>query len=242
MMLTELCQQASTTLKVLIVAKQHQHQRAKLHERTSEWSRARAQWTSAVEQAAWIDVSPGSVPECAKIQSGMRADAAESARRLGDQQDVARLADDPLWTRLLQSTSKATETLRAATQVTWRGLVEATERPIAPAALCAKVANIPSNRDILKRYEQECTAYERLAALSVPRSGNDAIALRAAAAACQAAVAGLSYLDDVPPAVQAFFRAVDGRTATLAHVSPDVLKWLREHGQLNDYIIRSAHA
>lgn len=239
-MLTEQCQQARSTIEALVVAQRHQHQRSTLRERSEEWDKARTDWAKAVEQAGWIDLRPESVPDCARIQLTLRADAVEAAKRLGDMQDVASLAKDPLWKRLLQATGKAAEVLRAATQAAWRAWVESMERPIAPAALRAKVASIPANREILKRYEQLHASYERLAAQSAPRTAGDATALRTAEAECKAAVDGLSY--DVPPAVEAFFRAVDGRSATLAILTPDVLQWLREHGQLDQYAIRSMHA
>lgn len=239
-MLTEQCQQARSAIETLVVAQRHQHQRSTLRERSAEWDKARTDWAKAVEQAGWIDLRPESVPDCARIQVALRADAGEAAKRLGDMQDVASLATDPLWMRLLQANGKAAEVLRGATQATWRALVESMERPIAPAALRAKVAGIPANREILKRYEQVHAVYERLAAQLAPRTAGDAAALRTAEAECKAAVDGLSY--DVPPAVEAFFRAVDGRTATLAILTPDVLQWLREHGQLDQYAIRSMHA
>lgn len=239
-MLTEQCQQARSTIEALVVAQRHQHQRSTLRERTTEWEKARTDWTKAVEQAGWIHLRPEMVPDCARIQLALRSDARDAEKRLGEMQDVASLATDPLWTRLLRATDKASEALRGATQAAWRAWVESTDRPIAPAALRSKVASIPANREILKRYEQVHAAYERLAAQSVPRSAGDADALRTAEAECKAAVAGLSY--DVPPAVEAFFRAVDGRTATLATLTPNVLQWLREHDQLDQYAIRSVHA
>lgn len=239
-MLTEQCQQARSTIESLVVAQQHQHQRTTLRERSEEWNKARTDWAKAVEQAGWIDLRPESVPDYTRLQLTLRADAVAAAKRLGDMQDVASLAADPLWKRLLQATGKAAEILRAATQVAWRARVESIARPVAPAALRAKVASIPANREILKRYEHLYAAYERLAAQSAPRTAGDAEALRTAEAECKAAVDGLSY--DVPPAVEAFFRAVDGRTATLAILTPDVLQWLRERGQLDQYAIRSMHA
>ena len=239
-MLTEQCQQARFTIETLVVAQRHQHQRSTLRERSTEWDKARSEWAKAVEQANWVGLRPESVADCVRIQLALRADAREAAKRLGDMQDVASLATDPLWMRLLQATGKAAEVLRGATQAAWRDWVESMERPIAPAVLRAKVASIPANREILKRYEQVHAVYERLAAQSAPRSAGDAAALRTAEAECKAAVAGLSY--DVPPAVEAFFRAVDGRTATLAILTPEVLQWLREHSQLDQYAIRSVHA
>ncbi|MET3653120.1 hypothetical protein [Dyella japonica] len=240
MNLAEQCQQARSTIEALVIAQQRQHQRSALRERTAEWDKVRVDWAKAVEQAGWINLRPESVPDCARIQLALRGDAREAAKRLGDMQDVASLALDPLWTRLLQSTGKAADTLRAATLVTWRAWVESTERPIEPAALRAKVASIPANREILKRYEQVHAAYIRLATQSLPRSADDAAALRAAEAACNEEMSGLSY--DVPPAVEVFFRAVDGGKATLANLTPEVLQWLREHAQLEHYLIRSKHA
>ena len=240
MTLTEQCHQARSAIEALVVAQRHQHQRTTLRERSTEWAEARAGWAKAVEQAGWIGMRPDSVPDCVKMQLALRADAGEAAKRLGDLQDVASLATDPLWMRLLQATRKSAEFLRGATQAEWRALVESMESPIAPAALRAKVASIPANREILKRYEQVHATYERLAAQPAPRSAGDADALRMAEAECRVAVDGLSY--DVPPAVEAFFRAVDGRTATLAILTPDVLQWLREDGKLDQYAIRSLHA
>lgn len=239
-MLTEQCQQARSSIEALVVAQRHQHQRSTLRERTAEWDKARTDWAKAVEQAGWIHLRPETVPDCARIQLALRNDAREAEKRLGDMQDVASLATDPLWTRLLRATDKATEALRGATQAAWRAWVESTDRPIAPTVLRSKVASIPANREILKRYEQAHAIYERLAAQSAPRGTGDPAALRAAEAECKAAVDGLSY--NVPPAVEVFFRAVDGRIATLASLTPEVLQWLREHDQLDQYAIRSVHA
>ena len=240
MILTEQCQQARFAIEKLVVAQRHQHQRSTLRERSTEWDKARSEWAKAVEQANWVGLRPESVADCARIQLALRADAREAAKRLGDMQDVASLATDPLWMRLLQATGKAAEVLRGATQAAWRDCVESMERPIAPTALRAKVASIPANREILERYEQVHATYQRLATQAMPRSAGDAAALRTAEAECKMAVADLSY--DVPQAVEAFFRAVDGRTATLAILTPEVLQWLREHSQLDQYAIRSVHA
>lgn len=240
MTLAEQCQQARSTIEALVVAQRLQHQRTTLRERTTEWEKARSDWAKAVEQAGWIHLRPESVPDCAKIQLALRRDAREAQKRLSDMQDVSSLATDPLWTRLLRSTDKAAEALRRATQNAWRTWVESTERPIAPAVLRSKVASIPANREILKRYQQVHAVYERLAAQSEPRGAADAAELRAAEAECKEAVDGLSY--NVPAAVEVFFRAVDGCTATLASLTPEVLQWLREHDQLNQYAIRSVHA
>ena len=240
MMLTEQCQQARSTIEELVLAQRHQNQRSELRARTAQWNKVRTDWTKAVEQADWMALSPDSVPDCAKILSALRGDAREAAERLGTMQDISSLAADPMWTRLLQLTSRAAETLRAATQGAWRDWIEVEERPVAPAALRAKVANIPANREILKRYEQAHAAYERLARLSAPRNTGDASALRAAEAECKAALGGLAL--DAPPPVEAFFRAVDGHTATLANLTPEVLEWLRERNQLHQYIIRNAQA
>jgi len=240
MTLTEQCQRARSTIEELVLAQRHQHQRSALRDRTAQWNKVRADWSKAIEQAEWMALSPESVPDYAKIQLALRGDAREAAERLGVMQDISSLAADPLWTRLLQSIDRAAETLRAATLGAWRDWIEVGERPVAPAALRAKVANIPANREILKRYEQAHADYQRLAKLSAPRSTGDASALRAAEAECKAAVVGLTQ--DAPPPVVAFFRAVDGHTATLANLTPEVLEWLREHNQLHQYIIRNAQA
>lgn len=239
-MLTEQCLQALSTIKTLVLAQQNQHQRLTLLERTTEWKKVRADWRRTVEQASWLELRTDSVPDCQKIQLGLRRDAREAADRLDAKQDVAALAADPLWTRLLQSTDKATNALRQATEVAWRSWIDATEAPIAPAALKAKVPGIPSNREILQRYGTVYADYERLVKQSAPRSAGDAAALRAIEVECKAAVNGLNY--DVPPGVEAFFRAVDGHSATLENLTPEVLQWLGENSRLKHFMIRNSPA
>jgi hypothetical protein len=236
----EQCLQARSTIDRLVVAQRLQHQRATLRERSAEWAKVCADWTSAVERAGWLDLRPQDVQGCATALVTARDDARDAAKRLIEMEDVAKLAADPLWTRLLQAFAKATEALRTATGNAWRMKCDGMDRPTAPSVLRAQAANIPANRDVLKRYDQTYNVYLRLIEQSIPRSAADVSTLETAEDDCKQIRSELTT--DAPAAVEAFFRAVDEHSATLASLTPEILEWLGEYGQLKQYSIRNSRA
>jgi hypothetical protein len=97
----------------------------------------------------------------------------------------------------------------------------------------------PSNDDALRAYQVSYAAFAAIARLELPRSPDDLVQIYAHVTSCRQAFARLAF--DLPDEVKAFYDAIYAGTATLAHVTPTVAKWLGEQGQLDRFRVRSAH-
>ena len=87
-------------------------------------------------------------------------------------------------------------------------------------------------------YRPRYVVYRRLFEQGVPRSAEDKAILERTIAECRAELAKVER--NVPADVEKFFQAVDAYNATLSHVTPDVLRWLKDNGQLDRYLVRTA--
>jgi hypothetical protein len=94
------------------------------------------------------------------------------------------------------------------------------------------------NDAAIAAYQTHYGVYASLVKISMPRSANDVAQLSQFIANCRAEAAKITF--DVPPDVQRFFQAIQSDSATLAALTPDVLRWLSENGQLARYRIRRA--
>lgn len=235
--LIERCHRTNEDLLKVEVARRTAHVRLQVQERTNEWNEHLGRLSVAIERARWAGVTPSEVPAFASKREQLGRIAAEASARLKEDSDVTHLTADALWTRLLQSAAGAAEALEEATKTSWQAFVQQQGSFAAPIELEAKITPTPANRQALASYLPHFAAYKRLATAAVPRSAQDKAALEMAAELCRVELAKLDY--DVPSEIADFFRAVNANTATLSIVTPEVLRWLRESGQIHRYVVRS---
>lgn len=232
------CQASSAIVAEVEAARRHQHVRARLEERTREWTERRTKLTAAHERAQWIELQVDGVAPFVQKREQLARLAKDAVERLATGEDVTALTEDPLWTRLLKSAETAADVLNEAVRTTWRNHVEKLGALDPPTTLEAMISKTPANRQALDIYRPHYAEFKRLSEQLLPRSAEDKARLNHVIAACRSALTKVQR--DVPKEVDEFFRAVDAHNATLAMVTSSVLSWLAENGQLDRYQVRIA--
>lgn len=234
----ERCRAASETVSQVTTARKLQHVRARLEQRTQEWTERRSKLLASRGRSEWVQVRPSEVAAFVQRRDQLAIHAKEAVSRLSGGEDVSALTEDPLWTKLLKSAEGAADSLEEAIRDAWRGIVEGAGTLEEPSALEATLPQTPANKQALDGYRAKYRDYRKLAGQAAPRSATDSENLEHAVRECRSALATVQR--DVPKEVDEFFRAVDAYTATLAHVTPNVLRWLEDNGQLVRYQVRIA--
>ena len=234
----ERCQAVNEIVSQVVSARKLQHARARLERRTREWADKRAKLTASRGRAEWVGLQPGAVVAFLQKRDQLATHAKEAVVRLSGGEDVTALTEDPLWTKLLKSAEGAADSLEEAVRQAWRGIVEGAGTLEEPAGLEATLPQTPANKQALDAYRLKYRDYKKLADQVVPRSATDRESLEHAVRECRSALSTVQR--QVPKEVDEFFRAVDGYTATLALVTPQVLRWLEDNGQLARYQVRIA--
>jgi len=228
----------SETMALLITARKLQHKRARLEQRTQEWAERRSKLIASRSRAEWIQMQPSEIAAFVQRRDQLANHAKEAVSRLSGGEDVSALTEDPLWTKLLKSAEGAVESLDEAIRQGWRAIVDEAGALEEPSALEATLPQTPANKQALDNYKTKYRDYRKLADQAAPRSAGDSGNIVTAVRECRNALATLQ--PDVPKEVDEFFRAVDGYTATLAYVTPEVLRWLKDNEQLARYQVRIA--
>jgi hypothetical protein len=236
--LIERCIAANAQLDQIEAARRNANARALVQQRAKEWDEHLTNIRAARERANWMSLSPGDLLTAVSRLNQLRHNAEEALGRLKEGEDVSTLTADALWTRLLQSAAGAAEAFDDAVKVAWRGFVDAQGSLTAPAELQGQLAATPTNEQAMKAYRVVHVVYSRLVTQPMPRGAQDKTNLLDAMNACRAELAKMQH--DVPAEVETFFRAVYGNTATLVLLTPGVLQWLADNGQLHRYTVRSA--
>ena len=230
-------QAVSATLADLESERRNIHVRDKLEQRTREWNGQRNKLTAARQKAEWIDIASGQTPALAESWNQLCWNAGEALSRLESGDDVSKLTEDPLWTRLLGSAENAAEILSTAVLEEWRKFVDELGALESPEKLEATLPKTPANRRVLQVYAPSFAKFRSLTGQDMPRSPGDKEGLRRAISDCREALAGLER--NVPEEVEKFFRAVDSGNATLSHITPSLLRWLEANSQLDNYQVRA---
>jgi hypothetical protein len=236
--LIQRCTTANADLERVEIARRNASARALIQQRAKEWEEHLVNLNAARERAVWMALTRAELSAMVACLNQLRRNAAEALARLKAGEDVSTLTSDSLWTRLLQSTEGVTNALDDAVKIAWRGFLEAQGSLSAPSDLQSQLPSTPTNVQALSAYRAAYATYGKLAAQQMPRSAEDKASLLAALAACRAEMAKMQH--DVPADVEAFFRAVYSNSATLASLTPGVLQWLADNGQLHRYLVRSA--
>jgi hypothetical protein len=218
------------------VARRGVNDGAAIDERRQQWSAKLVPLQGARQRASWLGLVPAAVPEHGHQFLRTKQLAAEAAARLEVTPEIAALTGDDLWVRLLQSAEGAAQSLSEAVKAQWAQAAAAFRELTPPDQLRITASPLPENERLLSAYEVNFRQAGRLAAQEVPRTTEDPAALAAAITACQTAAAGLRF--DAPEEVEAFFRALNAHGAHLGLVTPTVLAWLAENGDLQNYIVR----
>ena len=234
----ERCRAVNEAVSQVISARRLQHVRARLEQRTREWAERRANLTALRGRAEWVHLQPSEVVAFAQRRDQLANHAKEAVGRLSAGEDVSTLTEDPLWTKLLKSAEGTADSLEEAVHQAWRVIVEGAGTLEAPAALEATLPQTPANKQALDAYRSRYRDYKKLADQAAPRGPTDRENLEHAVGECRSALSTVQR--DVPKEVDDFFRAVDAYTATLTHVTPHVLRWLKDNGQLARYQVRIA--
>jgi hypothetical protein len=232
------CQAVSAIVADVETARRDQHVRERLGERAREWSEQRSKLTAARGRAEWIELQPKQVAQFVQKREQLSRHAKEAVDRLATGAGVATLTEDPLWTKLLKSASGAADALDEAVRAAWRELIDKLGALDSPATLDATLPKTPANRQALEAYRAQYAEFKKLSEQLVPRSAEDKARLERVIAECRNALSNVQR--DLPKEVDEFFRAVDAHRATLALVTPGVLSWLAQNGQLDRYQVRIA--
>ncbi len=237
--LLQRCLTLEAKIKSLAQAKSLATDLKHIQQRTGEWQARHSKLMSLRTQTAPLTLSSQDAATVASKKGALRQNAQKVLSRLLEKEDIKELTRDAAWTRLLNACQGLTEELDAAGRKAWQAHLEQLGSLEAPATLRQRTPQTPSNEEALLAYQVSYAAFAAIARLELPRSADDLVQISADAALCRQAFVRIAF--DLPGEVKAFFAAINAGTATLAHVTPTVAKWLGEQGHLDRFRVRSAH-
>ena len=237
--LVQRCQTLEAKIKSLAQAKSLATDLRHIQQRTAEWQARHSRLMSLRTQTAPLTLSNQDAATVASKKGALRQNAQKVLSRLLEKEDIKDLTRDAAWTRLLNACQGLTEELDAVGRKAWQAHVGQLGTLEAPTTLRLRMPPTPSNDEALRAYQVSYAAYAAIARLELPRSPDDLVQISAHVTSCRQAFARLAF--DLPDEVKAFYAAINAGTATLAHVTPTVAKWLGEQGQLDRFRVRSAH-
>jgi hypothetical protein len=237
--LVQRCQILETKIQALAQAKSLATDLKHTQQRTEEWHAYHSKMMNARTKTAPLTLSNQDSATVASKKSALRESAQRVLSRLLEKEDIKELTRDAAWKRLLNACQGFTEELLAAGGKAWRTQLDPLGTLESPANLRLRIPPTPSNDEALQDYQGSYAVLATIARLELPRSPDDLAQISVHVASCRQAFIRLVF--DLPDEVKAFYDAIHVGTATLAHVTPAVAKWLGEHGQLDRFRVRSAH-
>jgi DNA repair exonuclease SbcCD ATPase subunit len=232
------CQTLESKIKSLAQAKSLADDLKHIQQRTGEWQASHSRLIGLRAQTAPLTLSSQDATAVASKQGALRQNAQKVLSRLLESENIKDLTRDTAWTRLLNACEGLTEELNAAGCKAWKAHLEQLGTLENPTTLRQRTPPTPSNDDALRTYQVNHAAFSAIARLRLPRSPDDLEQVSAYVESCRQAFARLTF--DLPDEVKAFYDAIYAGTATLAHVTPAVAKWLGEQGHLERFHVRSA--
>lgn len=236
--LLQRCQAVTAKVERLTLAQRHASQERQVQERTREWKSRYDKLTAVSARAACLPLNVKELTSAAEKRAHLRHNATQVLERLKSHDDIAQLTDDASWTRLLASVEGLAEDIDTSAKAAWRSYVNDQGKLEAPDWLRNRAPSTPMNDAAIAAYQTHYGVYAGLANRTMPRSAEDLTQLPQIIANCREEAAKITF--DVPPDVQRFFQAIQSDSATLASLTPAVLQWLAENGQLERYRVRSA--
>lgn len=240
--MTTLVQRGQTLeakLKSLAQAKSLATDLKHIQQRTAEWQARHARLMSLRTQTAPLTLSSQDAATVTSKKGALRQNAQNVLSRLLEKEDIKELTRDAAWSRLLNACQGLTEELDAAGRKAWQAHLEQLGTLETPTTLRLRTPPTPSNDDALRDYQVSFAAFAAIARLGLPRSADDLVQLSAHVTSCRQTFARIAF--DLPDEVKAFYAAINAGTATLAHVTPTVAKWLGEQGHLDRFRVRSTN-
>lgn len=236
--LLQRCQALDAKIKSLTLAKRHADDQRLIQQRTQEWKDRNQRLKVLRPRASCLALAAEDAKAVSSRRAALRQNAGTILARLKQDDDINELTRDAAWKRLLKSSEGLSEVLDAAGRQAWAAYVEEQGLLEKPSALRLRTPPTPQNDDALRIYQASYVEYEAIARLSLPRTSEDLALLKAHVAACRRAFAQLTF--DLPDEVKHFYEAINANAATLSHVTPAVLEWLAERGDLERFRVRSA--
>lgn len=235
--LLQRCRNLDTKLKALALAKRHADDLRHIQQRTGEWNIRNARLEHIKIQTRPLALAADGSKSVASKRVALRQNAGKVLARLKEHDDIKELTRDAAWTRLLKASEAFAEELETAGRNAWSAYLEQQGTLEDPATLRSRTPPTPQNEEALRAYQVSHTGYAAIARLALPRTPEDLTQLSTHVAACRQAFARLTF--ELPEEVKFFYEALQAGTATLAQVTPQVLKWLDEHGRLDRFRVRS---
>lgn len=236
--LLQRCEAVTAKVQQLMLAQRHANQQRQVQERSREWKSRNDKLKDVNARAACLPLNAEACKSVAERRAHLRHNATQVLERLKSHEDISQLTDDASWTRLLASVEGLAQVLETSGKSAWRDYIDEQGVPDDPASLRNRAPSTPMNDAAIATYQTHYGVYASLVKLAMPRRPDDLDQLRQIIASCRTEAAKIKF--DVPPDVQRFFQAIQLGSATLASLTPSVLEWLSENGQLERYRIRSA--
>jgi len=230
-------QTLETKLRYLAQAKTGATDLKYIQQRTEEWQARHSRLMNLRTQTAPLTLASQDAATVTSKNGALRQNAQKVLSRLLEKEDIKELTRDAAWTRLLKACQGLTEELDAAGRKAWQAYLEQLGSLESPNSLRLRMPPTPSNDDALRAYQASYAAFSAIARLELPRSADDLVQISAHVTSCRLAFGRIAF--DLPDDVKAFYAAINAGTATLAHVTPTVAKWLGEHGHLDRFRVRS---
>lgn len=227
-------------LAALALAKRHVEDVRLIQERSNEWKASRTKLTKAQARAQMVVPPAEEPPPVPSKRRALRQAAATILARLEADFDAKQLTSDAAWKKLLSSAEGVAEALDEAAREAWSAHLDRLGELEDPATLRMRAPPTPENEETLARYERSYAQYAEIRKRTLPSSADDLAQLETHIASCKLAYSRLVF--DLPPAVKVFFESVLADSATLRRVTPEVLSWLTEKGQLDRFRVRSARS
>ncbi len=236
--LLQRCQTLEAKIKSLAQAKSLATDLKHIQQRTGEWQARHSKLKSVRTQTSHLTLSSQDAATVSSKKGALRQNAQKVLSRLLEKEDIKELTRDAAWTRLLNACEGFADELDAAGRKAWRAHLEQLGTLENPTTLRLRTPPTPSNDDALRAYQGSHAAFAAIARLELPRSADDLVQISAHVTSCRQAFARIEF--DLPDEVRAFYAAINAGTATLAHVTPTVAKWLGEQGHLDRFRVRSS--
>jgi hypothetical protein len=220
----------------LEMARRGAHEGAAIDERYQQWISELVVLQKAKECCNWLQINI-QINDLFIEKMALSTQLAETAaQRLIESSTIESLTSEDLWVRLLQTTNNSAQLLLASIKQKWADEVSQFSKLTPPLQLKATTSLLPQNEVPLSDYEANYKIADRFSKMEIPSTSQDLSNFLLALNNCVEAAKKLCF--DAPETVIEFFRAVNSGGANLSLVTPEVLAWLSENRQIQNYLVR----
>lgn len=216
-------------------ANQVRNQVAAIQARQGEWSGAKNPLMAARAKLKWFKLDAEAAKSTADAVDGVEHLSSKAKEVLLNGVDIADVAQEGLWLRLVNQAKAATDIVREETRKAWRARIEATADLPAPEIIGNLMMPSPANQAALKAYRERFQRYRALRNSSEPSSESDLKDL----VDCENELTRRhsEFVLDMPSAVRRFQQELPVG-APLALLTPEVLAWLNSNDDLSRFVVR----